>query len=139
MAHPTSDDATLPAAATGPSGGPVVLRVSEILDRVSILEIRARKTAHPAHRAAATAEVAVLLAHLGHRSASPGDLDALRSINGELWDFESRIRAAIRDHDDALTLHCARRIVALNDQRSAIKADVDARCAETNVDRKDYG
>ncbi|ARE41921.1 hypothetical protein RGUI_3780 [Rhodovulum sp. P5] len=96
----------------------------ELADRLSILELKV------AHAPQETALVSARDALAAQRARLPlprlAEEVKLARVNADLWTAEDRIRSAERRGDygpDFTAL--ARRIIALNDRRSALKAAID--------------
>lgn len=103
----------------------------ELLDRISILELKASK--------APGTEAQALLEALRPVEASLGDLGGVRAeiaelaaVNARLWDVEDRVRELMRAGApaDALLLRdfaaVAASVPRLNDRRAALKRALDA-------------
>ena len=102
----------------------------DLLERIAILEIKAKR---PARRAAG-ADVGRELDYLKSVVAGFGPLsraveakwDALRTTNERLWDIEDAMRACEAEQRfDARFTQLAREAQALNDERARIKRDID--------------
>jgi hypothetical protein len=115
----------------------------ELVDRLSILEIKLDRIVDPAKRANVQVEHvgvrSVFDAALGGRDDMAGFLTALRDINGRIWDLEDKIRDFERrkDFGDGF-VEVARNIYATNDERARLKREVNIRCASDLVEEKSY-
>lgn len=128
-----SDDATLELVVPASAG--------EIIDRLTILELKACRLPEPARTSAAAAlERWLTLARPVTDNADVNELvDGLRSVNGRLWTAEVEIRSCISVGSDADVARVARVIVAHNERRAWLKAEIDRRCSSRAVDWKFYG
>ncbi|MBV9785233.1 MAG: tetratricopeptide repeat protein [Acidisphaera sp.] len=114
----------------------------ELLDKVSILEIKAERLTEPA----ALANVARELDSLRVVVRGSGDLpqlealrQALREINERLWCVEDEIRACESDgRFDARFIELARMVYRLNDERGRIKRRINEESGSSLVEEKQY-
>ncbi len=114
----------------------------ELLDKLTILEIKAQRIASPAARANIAREQALLHAAatevLAHSGVQPL-LVALRAVNQRLWDIEDAIR-----QEDAQArfgrhfIRLARAVYHENDARAAIKREINAILGSELVEEKSY-
>lgn len=111
--------------------GTITIEVSpgELLDRISILTIKAERFADPARRVSAQRQ---LNAYREIKTRALGNLDlthseqALLEINRRLWDIEDHLRNRERiKHFDAEFIELARSVYKSNDHRAAIKKQID--------------
>lgn len=116
----------------------------ELIDKISILEIKAERIADAAKVANVRRELEALLttwnAHPASRAQPIDDLWAgLRRVNGELWDIEDRIRD--KEHAgsfDAGFIELARAVYFTNDERARLKRELNARLGSALVEEKSY-
>jgi len=114
--------------------GTIAIPVSpgELLDKISILEIKAARITDPEKLRAVHYELDLLRGIRDGGAALPADLssavEALKTINESLWDIEDRIRECERrkDFGDAF-VELARSIYRLNDRRSEMKRRINER------------
>jgi len=119
------------------------ISVGELLDKISILEIKAAAIAVPEKRANITRELAALN-ELRRREVAPlPEVDALyselREVNRHLWDIEDAIRQ--REHDGRFDDHfieLARSIYRENDRRAVIKRRINDVTGSLIVEEKSY-
>ncbi len=122
----------------------VPVSYGELIDKISILEIKAERIGDGAKRANVVKELAALMdtwqAHPASRVLPIDDLwSELRRVNGELWDIEDRIRdkeAAGLFDDEFVEL--ARAVYFTNDVRARLKRDLNARLGSDLVEEKSY-
>jgi hypothetical protein len=115
----------------------------ELIDRITILEIKAERINDARKLANIRAELAML------RRARDESLDradwldrlaaALKSVNAELWEIEDRIRECERRGDFGVGfVELARAVYRTNDRRAAIKREINARLDSAIVEEKSY-
>lgn len=106
--------------------------VGDVLDRLSILDIKLARVAQPAARAQVARErQALLAAWAGAGLPEPESLPEfaeLSAVNLALWEVEDRLRAAEAAGDFGPPfVDDARSVYRTNDRRAAIKRAVNAR------------
>jgi uncharacterized protein YukE len=117
----------------------------EVLDKISILEIKAARIADEARQANVAHELERLRA--SWTAASPRDAEslvadaraALKAVNEQLWDIEDRIRLkekAKRFDDEFIEL--ARSVYITNDERARLKREIDRVLGSSIVEEKSY-
>ncbi len=114
----------------------------EVIDRLTILEIKLARIGDPALCRPVTVEYERLLAAVAASQRIEG-VEPLRSelklVNESLWDVED----ALRDHErrkdfgDSFVAH-ARSVYRLNDRRSAIKRRINEIAGSASSDVKSY-
>lgn len=115
----------------------------ELIDKITILEIKCARIADDAKRANVANELALLNGARDAAIAPSAALDALaaalRAVNGELWDIEDAIRRHERAGDfgpDFVAL--ARAVYRTNDRRAAIKRQINGLLGAAIVEEKSY-
>ncbi|WP_207101096.1 DUF6165 family protein [Paracoccus shandongensis] len=112
----------------------------ELLDKITILEIKADRITDPAARANVARELALLRKIAAPVLPQPGLaplMDGLRRVNRALWEIEDAIRvheAAARF--DAGFIALARAVYQTNDERAALKRQVNALLRSDLVEEK---
>lgn len=115
----------------------------ELLDKITILEIKADRIEDAAARANVARELALLREVAAPVLPQPGLaalIEALRSINCALWEIEDAIRA--RDaaaRFDAEFIRLARAVYLTNDERAALKRKINVLLRSVLVEEKSYG
>ncbi len=121
----------------------VEISPGELIDRITILEIKVARINDEAKRANIGVELSELTAArqgavpLSDRLAAlTGEL---REVNGALWDIEDEIRAleAAGDFGPAF-IELARAVYKTNDRRSAIKRQINELLGSRLIDEKSY-
>jgi hypothetical protein len=115
----------------------------ELIDKITILEIKVERLSAEAARANAAKELA-LLAEIAKpaldRSEEIRALAArLKALNGALWDIEDEIR----DHERAATFDAAfvalaRSVYKTNDQRAEVKRALNRLLGSELIEEKSY-
>ena len=121
----------------------VPLSPGELLDKITILRIKAQRIENAGKLANVRRELALLEQYWSQAVAAPNELAAdeaaLGRVNAELWDIEDRIR----EHEaqrrfDAGFIELARAVYLSNDERAAIKHRVNLKLKSAIVEEKSY-
>ncbi len=123
----------------------VIVAVSwgELLDKISILEIKRDRLTDPAQLANVEHEHATLCAARDKAMPEGADVSdsfaGLRIVNETLWDIEDDIRDCERDKDfGPRFVELARAVYINNDQRAAIKRRINDALGSDIVEEKSY-
>lgn len=112
----------------------------DVLDRVTILELKAARVAGAERQANVARELALLRARWEAAGLpQPPEAAALRAVNTALWEVEDalrRLEAAGDFGPDFVAL--ARRVYHLNDERAALKRAVNLRLGSGLIEEKQY-
>ena len=121
----------------------VPVSVGEVVDKVTILEIKSERIADKAKVANVKAELDALRPLVSggvFDSAEVVDLtNGLRAVNSELWDIEDDIRAeeaAGRFGERFIEL--ARAVYVTNDRRAELKKEINLATGSQLVEEKSY-
>ena len=121
----------------------VEVSAGELVDKITILEIKAERIADPVKLANVHRELRSLTA--ARREALPGsqELDELtaelRRINERLWEIEDDIRDCERKRDfGERFVELARAVYRTNDRRAAAKRRINELLGSELVEEKDY-
>lgn len=114
----------------------------ELIDKITILEIKERRLVSAEALANVRKELAVL-ATAAAAAAAPPELaqlkTELRVINETLWDIEDRIRAKeAAGSFDAEFVELARSVYVTNDSRSRVKRRINEALRSELVEEKQY-
>ena len=115
----------------------------ELLDKITILRIKAQRMRDAAKLANVRLELELLertWATLGTATQSvAADEAALQAVNEQLWDIEDRIRdkEAARSFDPDF-IELARAVYHRNDERAAIKKRINIALGSRIVEEKSY-
>lgn len=128
--------------AVPPLGHPALVPVSwgELLDKVSILQIKAARIAAPEARANVRRELAALLDVLHSAGVRlPEQQAGLLAVNTRLWRIEDAIRAkeAAGDFGPGFVA-LARAVYHENDERGRIKRAINEALGSALVEEKQY-
>ena len=115
----------------------------ELIDKITILEIKRARIADDAKRANVAHELALLNrardAAIAQSAALDGLAAALHAVNGELWDIEDAIRRHERAGDfGPRFVALARAVYRTNDRRAAIKRQINDLLGAAIVEEKSY-
>lgn len=115
--------------------------VGELVDKISILEIKRRRIDDEGKLAHVRLELDSLRAALDSLRLEGVDafLERLTAINGELWDIEDAIRRKERERSfDQGFIDLARRVYLTNDRRFDVKDAVNRRYGSAVRETKSY-
>ena len=121
----------------------VEVSVGELIDKLTILEIKTERIDDPGKLANLRAELdALYSARDAHVEPSP-ELDALtgelKAINEALWDIENGVREHERSREfNSRFIELVRAVYLNNDKRSAIKRRINALTGSRLVEEKLY-
>jgi hypothetical protein len=115
----------------------------ELLDKITILEIKSRRIDDDAKVENVRRELAALEAAAASHGAPLASLaetmDELRLVNEALWDIEDGIRDCERDRDfGPRFVELARSVYHNNDRRAALKRVLNERLGSDLVEEKSY-
>lgn len=121
----------------------------ELLDKITILRIKARRMDDAVKLANVQRELALLEATWEQAAAGRGvgesvdelaaELTALEAVNASLWDIEDRIRECeARGRFDEEFTQLARSVYLRNDERAAIKKRINLLLGSAIVEEKSY-
>ncbi len=115
----------------------------ELIDKITILEIKAERIADPDKVANVQRELRSLVAARSAALPSSRELDELtaelRGINERLWQIEDDIRDCERNGDfGERFIDLARAVYRTNDRRAAAKRGINELLGSELVEEKDY-
>lgn len=115
----------------------------ELIDKITILEIKADRIEAEAARKNVAKELASLREVAGEALGGQDWLAerkaALRQVNEALWDVEDKLREKERAQTfDAEFIALARSVYKLNDERAAVKKQINLKLASEFVEEKSY-
>ncbi|MFC3167998.1 DUF6165 family protein [Paracoccus fontiphilus] len=112
----------------------------ELLDKITILEIKSARIGDPAARANVDRELALLRDVAAPVLTQPGLgalVEDLRRVNGALWRIEDDIRAKeAAARFDAEFIGLARAVYLTNDERAALKREINVLLRSELVEEK---
>ena len=124
----------------------IPVAAGELIDKITILRIKADRLLRPQALENVRRELRALEAVLNE--AGPAlcvdDVvsltDSLQAINIQLWDVEDALRLLEADQNfDQEFIALARSVYQLNDQRAALKRQINEACGSSLLEEKSYG
>ena len=126
--------------------GTVTIEIApgDLIDRITILEIKAARIADPAKLRNVRAELATLrAARDASLSAAPALsrlTEELKVVNEALWEVEDAIRACEAAGDfGPRFVELARAVYRTNDRRAALKREINLALGSRLIEEKSYG
>jgi hypothetical protein len=115
----------------------------ELIDKLTILEIKAERIADPDKLANVRDELRLLTELWEADPASATDIGTeraeLKRINEALWEIEDEIRVKERQQSfDARFIELARSVYRTNDRRAAVKRAINLKLGSRLVEEKSY-
>jgi hypothetical protein len=121
----------------------VPISPGELIDKLTILEIKAANISDVAKLANVKVELQLLQDTWRSSAYASSDIDAewqqLRDINKKLWDIEDDIRDKERERKfDQEFIALARAVYVTNDERAAVKKAINTKLGSKIVEEKSY-
>jgi hypothetical protein len=121
----------------------IAVSAGELVDKVTILEIKAERIPDASRQANIRRELAALAAKLASYLASEPGLSKLKSdlraLNATLWQVEDDIRDCERRKDfGPRFVELARAVYRTNDRRAALKREIDQLLGSQIIEEKSY-
>ena len=121
----------------------VPVSYGELIDKITILEIKSRQITDASKLANVRNELDLLNATWANHAASSTDIAAERArllaVNEALWDIEDRIRLKEKAQAfDAEFIELARSVYVQNDERAAVKREINVKLGSQLVEEKFY-
>ena len=121
----------------------VPISPGELVDKLTILEIKAANISDAAKLANVKVELQLLQETRRGAAHASVDIDAewkqLRDINKKLWDIEDQIRDKERERRfDQEFIELARAVYITNDERAAVKKQINTKLGSKIVEEKSY-
>ena len=121
----------------------VPVSVGEVLDKITILQIKLAHISDAAKRANIQNELDALLPLVAGDAFTTDQMQALmaelKSVNGALWDIEDDIREKEAAKSfDAEFIRLARAVYVTNDKRAEIKKQINLATGSALVEEKSY-
>jgi hypothetical protein len=124
---------------------PILAPISagELIDKITILRVKATRIGDAAKEANVRAELALLEATAAKELPASDELERLTAelteINAALWDIEDGKRDHERRQDFGPSfVQLARRVYIDNDRRAAVKREINALVGSEIVEEKSY-
>lgn len=119
----------------------VEVSIGELVDKVSILSIKRRKITDKKKLENIQREYDTLVKSMEDAgiSTTSSEFKRLEAINLKLWDIEDQIRTkeAAKAFDDAF-IGLARSVYFTNDERAALKREINLRYGSEIIEEKEY-
>lgn len=121
----------------------VEIAPGELIDKITILEIKVERIADDARRRNVRIELDTLTQSRDAALPESDELAALtarlKAVNETLWDVEDRIRVCERDGDfGPQFVELARSVYRENDRRAALKRAINELLGSRLVEEKEY-
>ena len=121
----------------------VPVSYGELIDKITILEIKSQQITDPAKLANVRNELDLLNTTWSGAAASHTDIAderaRLLAVNELLWDIEDRIRLKEQAQAfDAEFIELARAVYFRNDERAAVKREINLKLGSQLVEEKSY-
>ena len=119
------------------------IAIGELIDKITILEIKAERIADAAKLRNVNAELTILKEIRFAAGLDTPDMkplaEQLKTINAELWDIEDDIRKLedCQDFGDRF-IALARSVYLTNDRRSRVKQAINVKFGSDIVEEKSY-
>jgi hypothetical protein len=115
----------------------------ELIDKITILEIKSERMTDPAKLANVRTELELLTKTWRAAPASATDIEdlwaKLKAVNERLWVIEDDIRVKEKRQEfDAEFIRLARSVYFENDERARLKKDINLRLGSSLVEEKSY-
>jgi len=114
----------------------------ELIDKITILEIKVERLEGEAARANAAKELRLLREIAGPilaREQTAGLVERLKKLNQALWEIEDQIREHERAGTfDATFIELARSVYKTNDERGAVKRELNLALGSDLIEEKSY-
>jgi len=114
------------------------ISVGELIDKITILEIKEERIADESKRVNVEKELEALRS-IEVPNVSTDLVDELREVNRSLWDIEDAIREKERMSEfDERFVELARSVYFTNDRRSRIKRSINEISGSNLIEEKSY-
>lgn len=115
----------------------------ELIDKVTILQIKSERMTDPAKLANVRDELQLLTSLWNADAVSRTDIAAeratLKHVNESLWEIEDEIRVKEREQAfDERFIELARAVYRTNDKRAAVKRAINLKLGSLLVEEKSY-
>ena len=121
----------------------IELSIGELLDKISILQIKAERIDDPSKVKNINKELDVLMSLWNDSPYSDtnllSEINELKNINEALWDIEDKIRDKERNQVfDKDFIELARSVYFTNDKRAEIKRIINSKTGSELIEEKSY-
>lgn len=115
--------------------------IGEVVDKVTILSIKIDKFKNPDKRANVQKEYEILASEMEKAgiALNSAEFKALKEVNLKLWHIEDAIRVKESKQEfDAEFIKLARSVYFINDERAAIKKQINLKFGSHLIEEKEY-
>jgi hypothetical protein len=121
----------------------IPVAIAELIDKITILEIKNERLRDLSKLVNVRAELSFLVQRRDAILSATPLLDQLaarlKDTNSRIWDLEDTIRECDRRKDfGALFVDTAQKIYRANDERAAIKREINLFCGSVIIEEKSY-
>ena len=121
----------------------VPVSIGELVDKITILEIKSERLTKPEALENVRRELDLLSGALADLKLEAAKLDplrgALKTVNEALWEIEDDIRVEeANKRFEARFVELARAVYRTNDERAALKRQLNEACGSALVEEKSY-
>lgn len=121
----------------------VPVSFGELVDKITILEIKSERMSDPGKLANVRSELEALTAAWSQAPESQQDIaalkTALKTVNEQLWEIEDAVREKEAAQSfDAGFISLARSVYVRNDERARIKREINTALGSALVEEKSY-
>ena len=121
----------------------VPIATGELIDKITILEIKAERIGDPARQQNITSELRMLAGVLDAHVARDVEIERLarelKKVNESLWEIEDEIRECERRRDfGPRFIELARSVYRKNDLRSQLKRKINDASGSQIIEEKSY-
>ena len=121
----------------------VELSVGELIDKISILQIKAERIIDRSKLENINKELDVLMSlwkdSINSNNNLESEINDLKAVNEELWDIEDKIRDKERNQVfDKGFIELARAVYITNDKRADIKRIINSKTGSELIEEKSY-
>jgi hypothetical protein len=117
------------------------ISTGELVDKVTILSIKQEKISNPEKLANVSKEYDSLIKPMNDAGifVDSDEFTRLKDINLKLWDIEDRIRVKeVENAFDDEFISLARSVYFINDDRAAVKKEINLKYNSDLVEEKEY-
>jgi hypothetical protein len=122
----------------------VPVSIGEVVDKLTILEIKAERLSDPDRLVNVREELRQLRAAFAAQFPEPDPrldelIASLKTVNGSLWEIEDEIRDCEREKDFGdRFVQLARAVYQTNDRRAAVKREINLLLGSRLIEEKSY-
>ncbi len=116
----------------------VDISIGDLIDKITILQIKSKKLQNRNQIKNVNYELTLLLPLIKDYNVT-SQMEKLQSVNSDIWDIEDKIRLKEKHNEfDGEFITIARSVYKTNDQRAAIKRDINLTFDSQIIEEKSY-